>query len=67
MNTIYTTKRHGRIRRFFERINVAFELLYLERDIAFERACLDALPAKVRALERHAEHLRVRLAVIRSS
>lgn len=67
MNTIHTRPQRGPIARFFQRMNVAFELLYLERDIAFERATLDALPAKVKALERHAEFLRVRQAILRSS
>lgn len=66
MNTIHTC-RPGPIRRLWERIGVAFELSYLEKDIAYERAVLDALPAKVKALERHAEMLRVRQAVLRGS
>lgn len=66
MNTI-NTKRPSLICRLFERINVAIELHYIERDLAFERAVAAALPAKVNALERHAEYLRVRQAVLRSS
>lgn len=66
MNTIHTTKRHGPIRRFFQRINVAVSLHYVEKDLAYERALADALPAKVLMLERHAQHLRVRQCLLRN-
>lgn len=71
MNVIDTQPRRrgfcSALARTFERWTVSFELRYLERDIAFERSQLDALPAKVRGLEQHAEHLRVMQAVLRSS
>lgn len=69
--TVYdTAPRYGLrawLGRISERINVSICLHYAEKDAAYERAMLDRLPAKVRALEQHAEHLRVRLAVLRSS
>lgn len=70
MNTIDLSPRRGiraAICRVWERAKVSLELRYIESDIAFERAHLDALPIKVRALERHAEYLRVRQAVLRGS
>lgn len=66
MNVLHT-KRPNLICRIFERINVAIELYYIERDLAYERADLVALPMKVNALERHAEMLRVRQAILRNS
>lgn len=67
MTTINTRPAPGPIARFFQRINVAISLHYAESDLAYERAIAEALPAKVRDLERHAEMLRVRQSILRGS
>lgn len=64
MNTIHT-KRPSALARLFERFNIAVSLHYTERDLAYERHQAEMLPRKVKALERQAELLRVRQAVLR--
>lgn len=55
------------IGRMFERIQIAYELHYLSGDLEYERAHLDALPAKVKALEGRIATLLVQRALLRQS